>query len=29
MVIVGAMRTMPARRENGVEADEAVGHVHG
>ena len=29
MVIVGAMRTMPARREDGVEADEAVGHVHG
>ena len=29
MVIVGAMRTMPARREDGVEADEVVGHVHG
>lgn len=29
MVIVGAMRTMPARREDSVEADEAVGHVHG
>jgi hypothetical protein len=29
MVIVGAMRTMPARREDGVGADEAVGHVHG
>lgn len=29
LVIVGAMRTMPARREDGVEADEAVGHVHG
>ena len=29
MVIVGAMRVMPARREDGVEADEAVGHVHG
>ena len=29
MVIVGAMRTMPRRREDGVEADEVVGHVHG
>jgi hypothetical protein len=29
MVIVGAMRTVPARREDPVEADEAVGHVHG
>jgi hypothetical protein len=29
MVIVGAMRTMPARREDAVEADEVVGHVHG
>lgn len=29
MVIVGAMHTMPARREDGVEADEVVGHVHG
>ncbi len=29
MVIVGAMRVMPARREDSVEADEAVGHVHG
>jgi Family of unknown function (DUF5317) len=29
MVIVGAMRTVPARREDGVEADEVVGHVHG
>ena len=29
MVIVGAMRVMPARREDGVEADEVVGHVHG
>jgi hypothetical protein len=29
MVIVGAMRVVPARREDGVEADEAVGHVHG
>jgi hypothetical protein len=29
MVIVGAMRTMPTRREDGVEADEVVGHVHG
>jgi hypothetical protein len=29
MVIVGAMRTMPSRREDGVGADEAVGHVHG
>ena len=29
MVIVGAMRVTPARREDPVEADEAVGHVHG
>jgi hypothetical protein len=29
MVIVGAMRVMPARREDGVETDEAVGRVHG
>jgi hypothetical protein len=29
MVIVGAMRTMPSRRKDGVGADEAVGHVHG
>ena len=29
MVIVGAMRVTPARREDPVEADEAVEHVHG
>ena len=29
LVIVGAMRVTPARREDAVEADEAVGHVHG
>jgi hypothetical protein len=29
MVIVGAMRPVPARREDGVAGDEAVAHVHG
>ena len=29
LVVVGAMRATPARREDGVEADEVVGHVHG
>ena len=29
MVIVGAMRPMPARRENNATADEKVAHVHG
>ena len=29
LVVVGAMRTTPARREDGVEADEVVSHVHG
>ena len=29
LVVVGAMRATPARREDAVEANEAVGHVHG
>ena len=29
LVVVGAMRATPARRPDGVEADEVVGHVHG
>jgi hypothetical protein len=29
MVIVGAMRPAPARREDGVAGDEVVAHVHG
>jgi Family of unknown function (DUF5317) len=29
MVIIGAMRPMPARRENNAAGDETVAHVHG
>ena len=29
MVVVGAMRAVPARREDGVGTDEGVAHVHG